>query len=68
MLGFLKILDAIFIPPAGNILNDRTFCERNVIRMDVFNRLNLELLVVIASNLNIKRRTHSISPWLRTRV
>ena len=68
MLCFLKIFDAALFPPACKILDRTTFCKRNAIRMDVLNGLNLELLVMIACDLYIQGGSHSISPWLRTRV
>ena len=54
VLGLLEILDATLIFPSGYQLYDVAFTEAKVIVKDVFDWLDSQLLVVIATHLLLK--------------
>lgn len=62
--------DILFTPlvwVAGNVLDDVAICERDLVRDAVLSWLDLEILVVTPTNLNLSRffyRLHSIVPLL----
>ena len=54
MLDLLQVLDAALVLPARGILDDATLDEGNVVGVDVLDRLDLQLLVVVTGDLDVK--------------
>jgi len=54
VLGFLQVFDAVLAAPAGHVLDDVTLEVADVVGMDVFNGLDGQLFVVVASNLHVE--------------
>lgn len=54
MSGLAQVFDAALVSPTGHVLDDTTFDESYAIAMNVFDRLDLEILVVVPAFLGVE--------------